>query len=169
MSVDRLTHSSRERSRSKPEGPTPSPEEIVSKGQDEKPNGERRMKNLERKKRKKTEKNSESPRFVFFILHSAFCVLHSVSQILLLRRSPRERGGRPLRGLIARATPITKGSGVPSSTVPAATVSTVCDVLRGRNTPCRWGDPAASVDIHGIRPQRWFLRKRENSTVRPCC
>ena len=56
--------------------PSPSPAEIVSKGQDEKPNGERRMENEEfrKKKQKKTEKNSESPRFVFFILRSAFSI-----------------------------------------------------------------------------------------------
>ena len=54
------------------------------------------MKNLERKKRKKTKK-LESPRFVFFILHSAFCVLHSVSQNLTFETIPAGRGKRAKR------------------------------------------------------------------------
>ena len=40
------------RETTRPEGPNPSPSEIVSKGQDEKPNGERRTQNKEFRKKK---------------------------------------------------------------------------------------------------------------------
>jgi len=57
---------------------SPSPEEIVSKGQDEKPNGERRTENEEfRKKKAKKDKKTRNPPALFssfFILRSAFSI-----------------------------------------------------------------------------------------------